>query len=359
MSKLNEIFKDYSISEKKQIMDTHKIEKQWESHQQNQNDDKKAEILDLNILPEDYFDKLDNQYQEMVEDFGKHLPFITPELSSLVPFHAQQLILVGAKTGEGKTTASANIMYGLYKENKKVLILSNEELTIDIYTRVACLELGLNINNRKQFTATQHQQVRYLIRKIGVYIRVIDSNFNNNTELTSSIEGMKTLFKKVKENPIWDAIIVDYYQKVSKSKYRNDQTHSILQEFTTLLDLTRKECKCPIVVMCQLHPTKKEDVGFEGRIKLGKSIVVSSTFILEMESNKETNQTIWVCQKGRWGGVGQRISTKWVNGKYISIDKPIIKEELKTEIKERKSERDAEFDEICAEMEIYNLEGGK
>ena len=67
--------------------------------------------------------------------------------------------------------------------------------------------------------------------------------------------------------------------------------------------------------MCQLHPAK-EDSSFESRIKLGKAILVPATFAIEMESNKESKETIWVCHKGRWGGQGVKVTTTWSKGKF-------------------------------------------
>ena len=69
--------------------------------------------------------------------------------------------------------------------------------------------------------------------------------------------------------------------------------------------------------MCQLHPSKIEDAGVESRIKLGKSILVSSTFALEIESDKPNLETKWICHKGRWGNQGAKIVTKWLKGKFL------------------------------------------
>lgn len=235
-----------------------------------------------------------------------------------MPLYYPNLILIGALSGSGKTTASANIVHGLIQKKKKILIISNEELVLDVYTRIACLELNLNINQRLHFTEEQHDLIRQKIQEIGEYVRVVDSEYEENSDLTSSIEGMAALFEHISKEKVWDCIIIDYYQKVTKSQYADGNAqHAVLQNFTLLLDKYYKICHAPIIILCQLHPTKMDDVGFESRIKLGKSILVSSTFALEIQSDKASLETKWICHKGRWGNQGLSVTTTWNNGKFF------------------------------------------
>lgn len=321
MSKLIQQIKSDSQNkshiEKEQEMKKANIDSRYERHLLAQSQISKASHLDLSTMPSDYFKNLDEQYIRAKEEYKKSLPFITPNLTKLVPLYYPNLILVGALTGSGKTTASANIVHRLLQDKKKVLIISNEELVLDIYTRIACLDLDLNINDRLTFTEEQHSLIRSKIPEIGEYVRVVDSEYDSNCDLTSSIEGMRILFEHVSKEKIWDCIIIDYYQKVTKSQYSNPTVHhNILQEFTLLLDKFYKVCHAPVIVMCQLHPSKTDDTGFESRIKLGKSIVVSSTFAVEIESDKANFETKWTCHKGRWGNQGTKVVTTWSKGKF-------------------------------------------
>lgn len=303
--------------EKEEELKAAQVDQKYERHLLAKSKIEKALTLNLKITPDSYFENLDIQYVKAKNEYKLSLPFITPNLTKLVPLYYPNLILVGALTGSGKTTASANIVHNLLKEKKKVLIISNEELVLDVYTRIACLELDLNINERLNFTEEQHNLIRMKIPEIGQYVRVIDTEYDANYDLTSSIEGMSALFKHISEEKNWDCIIVDYYQKVVKSQYSESIAHhAVLQEFTSLLDRFYKICHAPIIVMCQLHPSKADDSGFETRIKLGKSILVSSTFALEIESDKANFETKWICHKGRWGNQGIKISTTWSKGKF-------------------------------------------
>lgn len=307
--------------EKEEVLKNAQVDSKYERHLLATSRVSKALTLDLKVVPENYFEKLDAQYAKAKDEYKRSLPFITPSLTKMVPMYYPNLILVGALTGSGKTTASANIVHKLLKEKKKILIISNEELVLDVYTRIACLDLDLNINERLNFTDEQHNLVRSKIPEIGEYVRVVDSEYDANYDLTSSIEGMKVLFEHISEEKTWDCIIVDYYQKVTKSQYsENSAHHFVLQEFTLLLDKFYKLCHAPVIVMCQLHPSKADDAGFESRIKLGKSILVSSTFAVEIESDKTNFETKWICHKGRWGNQGVKLTTKWSKGKFSDND---------------------------------------
>jgi archaellum biogenesis ATPase FlaH len=304
--------------EKEEELKNARVNSSYESFLLAKENISKAQNLNLRSVPDGYFEKLDIQYEKARDEYKSSLPFITSKLTKLVPLYYPNLILVGALTGSGKTTASANIVHQLLKDKKKVLIISNEELVLDVYTRIACLDLDLNINERLNFTDEQHQLVRSKIPEIGEYVRVVDSEYDSNHNLTSSIEGMRILFEHISEEKCWDCIIIDYYQKVTKSQYSDSTAHHfVLQEFTLLLDKFYKICHAPVIVMCQLHPSKADDAGFESRIKLGKSILVSSTFALEIESDKTNLETKWICHKGRWGSHGIKVTTIWSKGKFF------------------------------------------
>lgn len=310
-----------TLHEKELELKAHSTNVKYDSYLTKKVQQEKASRLDLKNVPGDYFEKLSAQYVASQVEYKNYLPFITNKLSKLVPLYYPNLILVGALTGSGKTTASANIVHRLLKEKKKVLILSNEELVLDIYTRLACLELDLNINDRLCFTDEQHNLIKSKIPEIGEYVRVVDLEYDNNKELTSSVEGMRAIFQHLEKEKIFDCIIIDYYQKVSKSdNYQKNANHQVLQDFTDVLDKYYKTCHAPVVVMCQLHPTRSEDTSFESRIKLGKSILISSTLAVEIESDKTKLETKWTCHKGRWGNQGARVITKWSKGKFTDSE---------------------------------------
>ena len=105
-----------------------------------------------------------------------------------------------------------------------------------------------------------------------------------------------------------------YY--TSDSHLPNAKHFEVLSDLTNTLDHYYKTVKAPIIVLAQLHPDSKGDMTFESRIKGGKSVLISSTFALEVRSNKKEEVTEWVCHKHRFGQAGNSLRTKWVKGQY-------------------------------------------
>ena len=122
---------------------------------------------------------------ESVQDYNQMLDekitFINKALTAAIPFTRENLYLMCGYSGNGKSTIAANISHSLYKEEKKTLVISNEEPKQDIIYRVACLELGYNFNDYKKGLMPKAQQLECmkLYPEICKYVKVIDVNYNN------------------------------------------------------------------------------------------------------------------------------------------------------------------------------------
>src|ERR1700677_234120 len=71
--------------------------------------------------------------KEMFTDISKYnkmlaekITFVNDSLTMAIPFTRENLYLVCAYTGSGKSTIAANISFPLFKQGKKVLVISNE-----------------------------------------------------------------------------------------------------------------------------------------------------------------------------------------------------------------------------------------
>ena len=308
-----------TIEEKAEWLRHKKINRAYSTGKRVEMEIAKTQNLDLRTIPDNFYEDLQAKAKEIRQAQKVSMPFITAKLTELVPLSFPNLITIGATSGSGKTTAAANITFQLYKNGQRVLILSNEELSLDVLDRISCMELGYDVNKRSTFTDEQNAELDKLRPIVGEFVRVVDTTYAGNPQLTCSVEGIDAILKSLeKQEAYYDCIILDYYQKVTISKENpNQNDHETLMELSNILDKAYKVVKAPIVVMCQLHPSSKEANDFEKRIKSGKSIMMVSTCVVELERVEGVDYASdWICHKDRWGKSGKTVRTTWIKGKF-------------------------------------------
>lgn len=258
----------------------------------------------------------------------ENITFINPELTALVPFTRQNLYLLCATSGTGKSTAAANISFPLWKQQKKVLILGNEESKEDVLFRIACLELGYNFNayKKNKMPAALMKQVMALFPEIAEYVKVIDVADRNG--ITSHADGIRHILNKVKDAD-FSCILIDYWQNIKKTSQPDASHYNILDDLRIFLGQYIKSCSVPVVVFAQIYPAAgKRSTVVEDRIKMGKTIYETATVVLEIITDFATKSTKFSIIKDRFGNQGSYLNTYYDNGKYIAISEEELKELL-------------------------------
>lgn len=330
---IKEIEQRSSLIEKKRIIETVRVEKQFTEIQEAEKEKERLKTVDVTAIDEGFLEKMDWEQKMMRESVSRRMTFVTPNLTDFVPFTYPNLILIGAKSGQGKSTFASNMIYQLMVSKRKSLLLSNEEKSVDVYNRLSCLHRGWNYNDRNFFREDQWEELTRLRHKMyrSGRVRVIDSDYESFKDATTSFEGIKFILdnlysvflekKKLDENasPDFDCIVLDYYQKVSTSiDNPNLKQWEVLKKLSDYLDNFYKKYPAPVVLFCQLKSESEDTDYFENRIKEGKSIFVSSTFAMELKPDKKSRVTEFIPHKHRWSHkIDEKIKLVWSKGLFV------------------------------------------
>ena len=256
-------------------------------------------------------------YNKMIRE---RITFINEDLTRAIPFTRENLYLITALTGAGKSTIAANISYPLWKQGKKSLVISNEESEQDVLFRIACLELGLSFSAYKKglMSIEDQKQALVLFPEISQYIKIIDVNYKDG--LTTKIEGIKNALTAV-QNKDFSCAMIDYYQLIKYSvSQKNAKPYDVLNDLRIWLGRYIKSSNIPIVLFAQLHSSsKRPGNGIDQRIKDCSAVMEPSTVILEVVPNFDKKTSSFLILKDRFGLQGRKIECGFQNGRYVSL----------------------------------------
>ncbi len=259
-------------------------------------------------------------YNKMLDE---RITLINESLTAAIPFTRENLYLFCALSGSGKSTVAANISFPLWKQQKRTLVISNEESRQDVWFRIACIELGYNFNDYKKGNMPLELQTEVirLFPEIKKYVTVIDVNYKNG--LTTKIEGIKSALESVKEQD-YSCVMIDYFQLVQASVADPSRTrYDVLNELRMWLGRYIKSSNMPVVLFVQLYSSGKKGgtTDLEARIKECSAVIEPATVIIEVIADFTTKTTQFCIFKDRFGLQGHRIECGYDNGRFVKISK--------------------------------------
>lgn len=336
---------------KKAVLDSRRVDAQMEAMEQNDRDMATAKGTNFGQLTAEQVAEIQRANDEYMEAAKHAMTFIDPVFDNIVPFFRKNFILLGARTGDGKSTAVANIAFStMGKTNlqtgklRRVLVLTNEEKAEDFYNRITCLIKGWHYTNHNKFTKEQKDTFHKMIPILasGGRLTVVDNNHNGSHGVTTSIEGISTVFDNLlAHEEYYDVVLIDYYQNIIHSqKYPNLSENEVQARLSRMMDRYKNEYPAPIVMMAQINPPDKDDkVPFQHRIKGRKIIMDPATFAAEMMRNTAEYYTKWIVHKTRFTeAIGKDIKTGYDRGRFVKYDTAFV-EKVQKMAYERESRR--------------------
>ncbi|MGE4130125.1 MAG: DnaB-like helicase C-terminal domain-containing protein [Bdellovibrionales bacterium] len=328
---------ELDVRESKVQVDIVKYKQQQEDILKSDAERKAAQSLNVDQLKDAYFSDAMTDHQKYLESAKYRLRCMLPCFDNTVPLFAKNLLLLGAKTGEGKSSTAAQIIYSVLNQNNpatgrpcRALVLTNEETMGEVYTRVAFQYKKWPYTRLDAISEGQRKEVLRFQNEMRDSKRlvVIDNSFPDIRQPTTSLEGLEHFLESLVRNKNdFDLIVIDYFQKISSSTaHRGASPTDVFTRVCDMLDDYRKRLNCPIVIFAQLYPSNSDKTNFEDRIKGRKKILETATFAAEIEPDRDNYKTYFRIHKNRLvqGTVGTTVTVGFdrETGMYVTCDIP-------------------------------------
>jgi replicative DNA helicase len=269
-------------------------------------------------------------YNSMLRE---RITFVNKDLTKAIPFTRENLYLLCAYSGSGKSTVAANVSYPLWKQGKKSLVISNEESEQDILFRIACLDKGYNFNDYKKglMPMQLQKECAMLFPDIARHVKVVDVNYKNG--LTTKVEGVKNVLEAI-NNQDYSCAMIDYYQLIKRSVGNPSAgTYDVLNDFRIWLGQFIKRANIPIVCFAQLHSLgKRNNKDLDNRIKHCPDIIEPSTVVIEIVPDFDNRMSDFIIHKDRFGLAGHKISCSFERGRFVSMTDEVIQRRQEAEL---------------------------
>ena len=225
--------------------------------------------------------------------------------------HEEELTVIGARPGVGKTTFALQIAEKIAKGGLRVAIVSLEMSESQIIQKLISKKSMVNSNKIRNGSLTPAEAEKVAISAM----QIADLPININTK-ARTIEQIEIYARKLKNKENLGLLIIDYIQLV-KSKGKFSSREQEVAEITRTLKLLSLELKIPVIGLCQLNrnaartePTLA-DLRESGAIEQDADNVIF--LYKEAENNEEqaTENIVVDLQKQRAGGL-TKVTLKFV-----------------------------------------------
>lgn len=161
--------------------------------------------------------------------------------------HNQELTIIGARPGVGKTTLALQVAENIAKKDKNVLFISLEMSDNQLIQKMIAREGNVKSYRMRRGTLedTDWEKIANTVGKLS------ELKFNTNSKIRN-IQGLEVLARKLKNQDKLDLLIIDYIQLLRNKEKFNCREQEVA-DISRRLKLLSLELDIPIIALCQLN----------------------------------------------------------------------------------------------------------
>jgi replicative DNA helicase len=219
-------------------------------------------------------------------------------------FRKHELILVGGRTGAGKTQFGVNCAYNAWRSGHRVLFISCEMPRTRILMRL--LSRHANINNRLILSATLTNED---MNKVSDFTNLLnaDDNLLIFDSIGDRLEDLSILIDHYcKAKPPIDMVIIDYAQYLKPKKRMRDTLENLQEVSTYIKNLT---VKYPIttILLSQLNREAGDNPPELSHIRGNDSFAHDCDGCILLNPHKDKKSMEFRLRKMRYGEEGDHM----------------------------------------------------
>ena len=213
--------------------------------------------------------------------------------------HNQELTIIGARPGMGKTTLTLQIAQNIAKEKNVVFVSLEMSQTQLIQKMIAKQSI---VNSYKMRLGTLEEGDWEKIARASVQLAELNLTINTRVRTIQDIEVMA---KRLKNKGKLDLLIIDYIQLL-KSQGKFNLREQEVAEISRRLKLLSLEINIPIIALCQLNRNANTGEPTLADLRESGSLEQDADNIIFIyKEDEESNLTTLKLAKQRAGDIGK------------------------------------------------------
>jgi len=234
------------------------------------------------------------------------------------------LIVLGGRTSQGKTSLAVNFAYNLAFSGKKVLFVSLEMTKPELFKKIISLDTGVPYEKVRSGWLTNEQWKKIKDKNNQFYslgdLIIVDDLFTLD-DMHDSISGHKP-----------DVVIIDYIQIMRFSKGEN-RAYQIEETMKGLKQVAKKE-KCAVIVLSQINREQESgdkkphlhNLKGSGSLEESGDVVLLIHWPFKYDDSNPKKEIHLYIEKNRHGRTGKILLKFEPNsGKYTCDNKSEMK----------------------------------